>query len=180
MNNIVGKKGYRLLKDLAYPKVVSTMDVDILRQLLEKQLRCNFGTELEVQMRDRLVAGIAHQEVKRKLLSERKLTFQIVKETLENWNDINSAMSKSSEVFAVPSRRNSDQCNSGRAAFPRRNPGVPRYNNQDKHSAAPSRTPHPNNIRSGRCDSCDGQHSRRTCRFRTVQCRNCNKIGHIA
>ena len=126
-------------------------------------------------MRDRLVAGIAHQEVKRKLLSERKLTFQIVKETLENWNDINSAMSKSSEVFAVPSRRNSDQCNSGRAAFPRRNPGVPRYNNQDKHSAAPSRTPHPNNNRSGRCDSCGGQHSRRTCRFRTVQCRNCNK-----
>jgi len=213
---LVGKEGYRLLKDLAYPKVVSTMDVDILRQLLEKHLRpvnfeavererfhnltrkvdepfklfilrvqqqaarCNFGTELEVQMRDRLVAGIAHQEVKRKLLSERKLTFQIVKETLENWNDINSAMSKSSEVFAVPSRRNSDQRNSGRAAFPRRNPGVPRYNNQDKHSATPSRTPHPNNNRSGRCDSCGGQHSRRTCRFRTVQCRNCNKIGHIA
>ena len=206
---LVGKRGYRLLKDLAYPNVISNMDVEDLRMLLVNHLqpvnfetvererfhnltrkadesfkafilrvqqqaaRCNFGGELEVQMRDRLVAGVAHEEVKKKLLSERKLTFQIAKATLQNSHNVSSALSKANEVFTSRQEKGLYKRKQRPSTFKTEGRYDNRGHGQDRSSTTHTRP-------TGRCDSCGGQHSRRTCRFRNVECRNCHKTGHIA
>ena len=37
---------------------------------------CNFGTTLDQMLRDRLVCGVNHEAIQRKLLSEKNLTFE--------------------------------------------------------------------------------------------------------
>jgi hypothetical protein len=65
--------------------------------------RCNFDTNLEDQMRDRLVAGIQHADVKRKLLQESSLSYKTAKTILETWNDVSATLNESqhqtNEVF---------------------------------------------------------------------------------
>lgn len=120
---LIGKQAFALLKDLAYPKYITKLDVLDLTKLLEAHVKpvnyeiaerekfnnmmkrteesykdyvlrvqrqaanCNF-TDLEIQLRDRLVAGIKDQELKRKLLKDAKLDFQAAKSLLLEWDAI--------------------------------------------------------------------------------------------
>ena len=192
----IGKRAYRRIKDLAYPKKPDKMTVDELQTLLKKHLcpenfeaserekfhnlrrrpdeafrsfllriqqqaaKCNFGANLEDQMRDRIVAGINDQEVKRKLLREASLTFKSAKKVLEDWNDVNSALHRSDEVLFLQRNKPS---NRGRPSS--------RYGDKANNFKSTRTT--------GTCDSCGGAHSRQSCKFRQAECHQCHKKGHI-
>ena len=189
----IGKKAYRLLKDLAYPQSVADMDVGSLKNLLQGHLKllnfeaaererfhnltrksdetlrsfvlrvqqqaakCNFGWALEDQMRDRLVAGVADPEIKRKLLRESGLTFQSAKHTLEEWNDINSILQRPTEVLATNRTSHLRSKPSPRSKPAWRNRGLPSHGHRQAAQLPSAKT--------GTCDSCGGNHQRSTCRF---------------
>lgn len=205
----VGKKAFRLLRDLAYPNDITKMDVGQLSTLLldhlqpvhyeaaererfynitrrpEEALRsfvlriqqqaakCNFGASLEEQMRDRIIAGVADQEIKRKLLRESPLTFTTAKAILEQWTDINASLQQPAQVFY-------NQQGVGKHKQNKR----PSFNNGRGHRQ--QHKPHNNSSHTpsfgklGSCNSCGGQHERRTCKFRQADCHACRRTGHIS
>lgn len=221
----IGKKAFTLLRELAYPKDVTTMSVKDLQGLLQRHLtppnlemaererfhnlakkteedyktyilrvqrqaaKCGFKTDLEQQMRDRLVAGIKDPDLKRKLLKETKLDFQGAKQILEDWDAINQAVTHPTEVLMTNRpRQNSNfrrstksQANLQHSRANSRNSQPQR--NQPNYETNKS-SPHQSNRRPGRfqgsCDSCGGNHLRATCRFKQAECRSCHRIGHIA
>ena len=77
-------------------------------RIQEQATKCNFGDKdtLQTQMRDRIVAGIREPDLKKKLLQDKKLTFKSAKCMLDDWNDINAAVSSvcesqsSNEVYS--------------------------------------------------------------------------------
>ena len=134
------------------------------------QLRCC----LEEQLRDRLVAGVEHAEVKQKLLKEDSLTYKKAKQILESWNDISNATVNHSDiqpsevlfnkrVSSKPQRKN----------FQLQHESIRKGQNQFSSSHSSSKP-------TGRCQSCGGQHLRSSCKFRQAECHACHKIGHIA
>ena len=59
-------------------------------------INCKFDTNLDDSLRDRIVAGINHSEVEKKLLEEASLTYARAREILETWDDVNSAVVRTS------------------------------------------------------------------------------------
>lgn len=49
---------------------------DFLLRLQQQAAKCNFGDQLQTALRDRIIAGVNHPDVQRKLLSRRELTYQ--------------------------------------------------------------------------------------------------------
>ncbi len=209
---MVGKDGYNLLKDLAFPQNVNTRTVADLQMLLQGHLqptnfmaterarfhnltrragetlrsfllrlqqqaaKCNFGNQLDIQLRDRIVAGVNDPEVQKKLLREQQLTLQIAKRTLEEWDDVNNAIASASNVFygQKQTRQGSSKKN-----VPQRKLDSKRgeLNSSCRFDSRPQTD---REATSATCDSCGGLHLRKTCRFRHVVCRSCNRQGHIA
>ena len=142
-----------------------------LLRLQKQAAKCEFGTELQTQLRDRVVAGINNTEIQRKLLTRPHLTFTEAKHILETWDDINMALSSqgsaSSQVLyherATPKKKNFK---------PHSSKWCGRDNSGRKPTSATSKP-------SGTCDSCGGQHLRSKCKFRDAECRKCHKRGHI-
>ena len=216
---LIGRRAYRLLKDLAYPTAVSTLTVDKLQKLLEAHLkpedyelaereifhnlkkspnetyrafilrvqqqsaRCQFGASLKEQLRDRLVAGITDPDMKRKLLKEKPSDFDAAKKILLQWDSVNSALSRPTDVMithhSTSSARNSTRAprhfNNQSAPQPTRPPW--RSTKPTPRTYPPKSTPQTHNYKP--CDSCGGTHLRKNCKFRQAVCRSCNRTGHI-
>ena len=221
---LIGKQAYRLLKDLAFPKTISTMDVTDLQKLLQSHLtpdnyelaerqkfhnitkkpdesyrlfilriqqqasKCNFGSNLETQLRDRLVAGITDQDLKKKILRESKVTFQSAKQILQSWDSVNTAISTTTEVFSANSnvKRKPNRNPHNRPTQPR-SMHAPSAQHRPTLSSLPQQSAYPmhryqtrsNTKSSGQCDSCGGFHRRNTCKFRNAICHSCKRVGHI-
>ena len=152
----------------------------------QQSAKCNFGAALKEQLRDRLVAGITDQEMKRKLLKEKPSDFAAAKKILRQWDSVNSALSRPTDVMltqlSTSSTRNNmrappRQFHNQHVSLPPRpawkstKPSTPR-------TYPPRSTPHQaTNYKP--CDSCGGTHLRKDCKFRQAVCRSCNRIGHI-
>jgi transposase InsO family protein len=137
-----------------------------LLRLQQSSARCNFGAELEVQLRDRIVAGVNDVEVQRRLLQEQPLTFQRAKTILLSHDDINSAVSSTTQVLYGTSK-------------PSQHRRFKPANNSHK-PAAKSWKPKVESTKKGSCDSCGGSHMRSQCKFREAVCYNCDRKGHVA
>ena len=147
---MVGKEGYSLLKDQAYPGNVNTQSVNELQTLLQRHLqptnfaaterarfhnltrrvgeslrslllrlqqqatKCVFGDQLDIQLRDRIVAGVNDLEVQKRLLHQQELTFQRAKQIIEDWDDVNNAIASVSEVFYGQKQQRKGQRFSGK------------------------------------------------------------------
>ena len=226
--SMIGKVAYRLLKDLAYPDLLSSLTVSKMQDLLEKHLqprnfevserekfhtmqkktdeshktiilrvqrqasKCSFGTNLELQLRDRLVAGVTDPELKRKLVKESKLDLQMAKQLLEDWDAVNNVVHNSTQAFATsksrkpwtsqpkpfkpPQQQRPSFTQRGATSRPNRfqpRPTPPSHQSETKpYYSKPSST-------NGLCDSCGGPHLRKLCRFRQATCNFCNKQGHL-
>jgi len=82
---------------------------DFLLRLQHQAAKCNFGAQLEIQLRDRVVAGVCLPKVERKLLAEQKLTFQRVKEILENYDNVNESVGEDKVLFSKKHSFHKDQ-----------------------------------------------------------------------
>ena len=160
---------------------------DFILVLQKQSMKCNFGAELSTHLRDRLVAGINNDEVKRKFLCEASLTYESAKAIAISHVSVDSAVKsehdENSVLATVPKKSHYRQ---------------PKQSHARAHSSAPQATysrneqPHQkstNNFSAtissaqgkGFCFSCgDKGHYRQSCKFRNSVCHFCKKVGHIS
>ena len=115
---------------------------------------CDFGDRLSDDLRDRLVCGMRHKNIQKKLLSEAGLT-------LKKAIDISVAMETAAKDTVE--LRNS-------------------YSEAPVHRLHARRKPQPpqRKLNTPKCYRCDGQgHYANECRFKEAICHKCNKKGHI-
>ena len=146
---------------------------DFLLRLQRQASKCNFGDQLTIQLRDRIVAGVNDPEIQKRLLREPGLTYDKAKSILETWDDINIAMSgQVAQVnFQERSRKPSSQ--------PSRHGN--RFQGKDKaHFSRKQYEDRPKKTNLSPCDSCGGPHKRNTCKFQKAECFVCHKLGHIS
>ena len=72
---------------------------NFLLHLRQQAAKCNFGSELLTQMRDRIVAGINDSDLQKRLLREPGLTYDRAKVLLEPADDVDSAKTAAANVF---------------------------------------------------------------------------------
>lgn len=144
---------------------------DYLLRIQKQAAKCNF-TDLETQLRDRIVAGVNHSEVQKKMLSKKTLTYAEAKQIVQLHDDVNNALDEKTGVMFV--KQKSKYWKTG----------------ENRHNNSTKRYPQNNSINTGtsnvhkeglgQCFSCGAHHLRKTCKFRNVTCNTCHKQGHIA
>ena len=131
--------------------------VAALRQIAKY---CEYGDTLNMLLRDRLVCGVNHQAIQKRLLAEKSLTFEKALEIALSVeaadNDVKQLQPQSATVVYQMQSRN--QRSHRQESIVRR-------------PAIPPRTP---------CYRCLGNHAPQTCQFKEVECHKCKKVGHIA
>ena len=171
---------------------------EFLLRLQRQASKCNFGTQLTIQLRDRIVAGVNEPEIQKRLLREPTLTYDKAKALLETWDDVNSALSSQISQVHFQEKTRKQQYSQSRQNRP---PSRPRHSapstrptqdfrhspQQRQHSPQTSRFPPKTPVQqrtkfqsTNACDSCGGPHRRSTCKFLKAECHFCHKIGHIA
>ena len=120
----------------------------ILKQNAE---RCEFAEFLEQALRDRFVCGLKSSAVQKKILTEKKLTWQGAVDNFKN----------SPAVGAV----NVNSLSGARSREKKR--PIHNFNRKKGKTAKP-------------CFRCGGDHTPQTCRFKETECHFCEHKGHIA
>jgi len=144
---------------------------EFIRLLQKQAAKCNFGTGLEDQLRDRLLAGINDADLQKKMLLDDCLTFAKAKEICETAVSVQNAINEAAPVLLTrhePVQQRSNFRN------PRSNGQVnpQKFLNSNSKTTGFLSTP-------GKCFSCGGPHYRQECKFRNSACHVCGKIGHI-
>ena len=127
-----------------------------LRELAE---HCGYGETLQEMLRDRLVCGVRHVGIQKRLLAEKDLTYEKAyelaltmeaaeRDTKDLKHDSGRTEVHKGEVHSIQSRR-------GRKDSSRKR-GKPT------------------------CYRCGGEHLAPSCRFKETECHRCKKVGHIA
>ncbi len=114
-----------------------------LLRLQQQAARCDFGDQLQIQLRDRMVAGVNEVDVQRRLLREQQLTYASARTILETWEDVNTALDQTANVlYGLPNRR----------PYTRRSgPQQPRAAVDNMHDNKATSS-------AGLCNSCGGSH----------------------
>ena len=144
---------FKLDSRMCKQKTVSTFIAE-LRKLSEF---CNLRDMLDNMLRGRLVCGINHPGIQKRLLSESDLTLEKALEISQGMDiaDHSSKLIQSSDPKSIPVQR------------------------VQPHTRADVR-PKPQIFEGGSCYCCGGQHKYHKCRFRETQRHICRKKGHIA
>ena len=141
-----------------------------LLRLQQQATKCAFGNDLQTQLRDRIVVDVSDAEVQKQLLQEAQLTFQSAKRILENWDDIQKAITqntdisqeKETEVYYQKTSARGNQAKNRSNHF--KTTSKIGTSNQRKAPLPPAAPQSSHKI--GLCNSCGGNHLRKTCRFR--------------
>ena len=121
---------------------------------------CNFGTNLNEALRDRLVCGVRSVQIQKHLLSEAKLKYF---KALEIAVAMETAIHDASEL---------------QSEF---HPEQPRVDKISDNSQTTPVLPPPPNSTANACYRCGGgSHATHNCRFKDQTCYHCGKVGHIA
>ena len=133
--------------------------VAALRELSEY---CNYGDKLHEMLRDRLVCGVNHDTIQRKLLAETDLTYekaytlaQAMEASERDTLDLKGSKNSSAPLLPLPEVN---------------------YSRTFKHSKGKIPTKRGNPT----CYRCGGPHLAPACKFINSECKFCKKKGHIA
>ena len=133
--------------------------VAALRELSEY---CNYGDKLHEMLRDRLVCGVNHDTIQRKLLAETDLTYekaytlaQAIEASERDTLDLKGSKNSSAPLLPLPEVN---------------------YSRTFKHSKGKIPTKRGNPT----CYRCGGPHLAPACKFINSECKFCKKKGHIA
>ena len=132
-------------------------------QLQTQAAKCNFGDQLDTQLRDRLIAGINDSNLQRQLLLLEKPTFQSVRTVCEQYQDVANAMSDYKSVDSLTDVLHMSS----------------KFKQCKRRQFEPEGQFSKTNKSLGKCGSCGQHHSRYSCKFRNSKCYNCGRIGHI-
>ncbi|RWS24392.1 uncharacterized protein B4U80_01971, partial [Leptotrombidium deliense] len=129
-----------------------------LRKLAE---HCNFGTVLDVSLRDRFVCGINDDRIQRRLLVETTLDFKTA---------FNLAVASEASNKGMDQIRSTTQSS---ASFVHNTKEERKEIRKHEKKESPKYT-------TGKCKGCNGNHTRSKCPFLKQKCHSCQKVGHIA
>ena len=132
--------------------------VAALRELSEY---CNYGDKLHEMLRDRLVCGVNHDTIQRKLLAETDLTYE------KAYTLVQAIEASERDTLDLKGSKNS-------GASLLRLPGV-NYSRTFKHSKGKIPTKRGNPT----CYRCGGPHLAPACKFINSEFKFCKKKGHI-
>jgi len=131
--------------------------VAALRELAE---HCNYGNKLQEMLRDRLVCGVNHPAITRKLLSEKELTYDKAYACAQSIEASERDSTNFKQKTPTPTDSSGDQQLNYQS--PRGKHGLP--------------------FKKGTvtCYRCGGPHLASTCKCIDLECRFCKKKGHLA
>ena len=112
---------------------------------------CEFGNTLNDMLRDRLVCGIRDIKLQRRLLAERGLTFAKAFELAQ------AAELAEKNAMDIQHSTTASVC-----------------------TVQPPDSPAGMDNVNDACFRCGGRHSAADCRFKSVECYNCGKLGHLS
>ena len=173
---IVGSSTYDLLRNLVAPKKPAEYKfkelVDVLQRHFEpapliiaerfhfhKRDQHNFAEFLEQALRDRFVCGLKNSAIQKKLLTEKKLSWQ---GAVDKTKAMESADKQASNFKNSPA---SGAVNAIHGARPKTGNRNRTYQKNDKFAKP--------------CFRCGGNYLPQTCKFKEVDCRFCKHKGHI-
>ena len=156
---------YRFNTRVCAPGETIVQFIAALRHLSE---HCNYGDSLADMLRDRLVCGVNHEGIQRKLLSENNLTYDKAYEL---------------SVAVETAERDTRDLSKSRSATTFQNV----FYNRDTSTRHPPHSPNFRNSNAQRhqpnepisCYRCGDAHLANVCRFKDSVCRFCNKKGHL-
>lgn len=126
---------------------------DFILRLQQQAAKCNFGDQLKIQLRNRLVAGINNKEIQKKFLAESKLTYDSAKKILETtYNVEQAALSTSMNETLKP------------ILYSKR-PPTRVIRNKEKNFYPNNLSKHRQSQQFNACYSCGGRHHRNSCKF---------------
>ena len=125
-----------------------------LRKLAEF---CSYGESLDEMLRDRLVCGIAHPAVQKRLLAESELNLTKAVSLAQSAELAEKGLQSLSDTEHKEVHKFSQSTSANRGS----------HTNKDK-------------VAGGTCYRCGGKHNQLTCRFKSEVCHFCHKRGHIA
>ena len=126
-----------------------------LAELKRLSENCEFGTNLNELLRDRIVCGTSDTKIQRRLLAEPKLT-------LKRALDLAIAIETSEK----------DVLNLQQGNLQNENVIHKVEDTANKDPMGPTPV--------SKCSRCDGRHSATDCRFKEAKCHACGKVGHIS
>ncbi len=136
-----------------------------LRRLAEF---CNFQATLNKMIRDRLVCGVNHESIQKKLLAERDLTFDRALMIAQGFEEADKNL------------REMRTQKSSSGVMVKQEP-VHQLQRRTNTSRKPSDVERSKDFQRKTCYRCGASnHKAEDCRFREQICRNCQKKGHIA
>ncbi|KFD47113.1 hypothetical protein M513_12023, partial [Trichuris suis] len=134
-----------------------------LRRLAQ---HCNFGETLESRLRDQLVCGLRDEMLQKQLLSIKDLTLATA---IDRAVSAEAAVAQVMEMRAPTTVESYDVKRLAGSSNSRNNSQRTRRRRSMETIAQPCKP----------CHRCGGQHSPRTCRFKSAVCNYCKKVGHI-
>ncbi|GAA49062.1 hypothetical protein CLF_102435, partial [Clonorchis sinensis] len=147
---------------------------DIVLQLQTQAAKCDYGAQLEDQLRDRLIAGIQLPELQQKLLLCPDQKFRTIWKMCEQYEDVKHVTKTDEAVLVNYSERNNSRMQIDNKLKPRTNFRAP-------HSSIcrfTDRNPNSTLQKFGKCESCEQNHPRYSCPHRQAKCFICRKTGH--
>ena len=148
-----------------------------------KARTCEFGSNLEDMMRDRLVMGLRDQATQRALLTAKDLTFAQAVEVAS----AREAAAKDAKEFGSHSSSNSTAVNTIQSKskhsknFKKDKPKWGAQASSTNKTDGNKSYSKPNSTKPNQpCTGCGNLHWKKDCPFQKAECRKCKKIGHIA
>ena len=146
---------------------------------------CDFGSNLDDMLRDRLVMGLRDQATQRALLTLKDLTFAQAVEVAS----AREAAAKDVKEFGSHSSSSNATQSVNNIHSKWKNPKKPKAHkhksvNKPNSNQPNSKSSNPNSANSSKpnqpCTGCGKWHWKRDCPYKDAECRKCKKTGHIA
>ncbi|KAH9595573.1 hypothetical protein MS3_00001570 [Schistosoma haematobium] len=148
-------------------------------ELQKQAAKCNFGDQLHVQLRDRLIAGINIPSLGRELLKMPNCSFQDARTACINYEAVNELDIQSMKISNTLLSRRDELQSQGQSNLRSFNSDSYSRVNMKGVSTRNYKANHKGEMKFGKCLSCGKFHARNSCVFRNAKCFICGKVGHI-
>ncbi|CAH8652284.1 unnamed protein product [Schistosoma intercalatum] len=152
---------------------------EFILELQKQAAKCNFGYQLHVQLRDRIIAGINIPSLERKLLKMPNCSFQDARTACINYEAVNELDIQSMKISNTLLSRRDELQSQGQSNLRSFNSDSYSRVNMKGVSTRNYKANHKGEIKFGKCLSCGKFHARNPCVFRNAECFKYGKVGHI-
>ncbi|CAH8602377.1 unnamed protein product [Schistosoma mattheei] len=152
---------------------------EFILELQKQAAKCNFGDQLHVQLRDRLIAGINIPSLERELLKMPNCSFQDARTACINYEAVNELDIQSMKISNTLLSRRDELQSQGQSNLRSFNSDSYSRVNMKGVSTRNYKANHKGEMKFGKCLSCGKFHARNSCVFPNAKCFKCGEIGHI-